>query len=32
MPAKEGAIRFYKRHGLVEEALFLERHFIGIPR
>lgn len=27
MPGNEGAIRFYKRHGLVEEALFLERHF-----
>lgn len=27
MPDNESAIRFYKRHGLVEEALFLERHF-----
>jgi ribosomal protein S18 acetylase RimI-like enzyme len=27
MPYNEAAIRFYKRHGLVEEALFLERHF-----
>jgi ribosomal protein S18 acetylase RimI-like enzyme len=27
MPDNEGAIRFYKRHGLTEEALFLERHF-----
>jgi ribosomal protein S18 acetylase RimI-like enzyme len=27
MPDNEPAIRFYKRHGLVEEALFLERHF-----
>lgn len=27
MPENEGAIRFYKRHGLTEEALFLERHF-----
>ena len=27
MPENEGAIHFYKRHGLVEEALFLERHF-----
>jgi ribosomal protein S18 acetylase RimI-like enzyme len=27
MPANEDAIRFYKRHGLMEEALFLERHF-----
>lgn len=27
MPDNEDAIRFYKRHGLVEEALFLERHF-----
>ncbi|HEX5807672.1 MAG TPA: GNAT family N-acetyltransferase [Anaerolineales bacterium] len=28
MPDNDEAIRFYKRHGLVEEALFLERHFI----
>jgi ribosomal protein S18 acetylase RimI-like enzyme len=28
MPDNEAAVRFYKRHGLVEEALFLERHFI----
>jgi ribosomal protein S18 acetylase RimI-like enzyme len=27
MPDNEAAIRFYKRHGLVEQALFLERHF-----
>jgi ribosomal protein S18 acetylase RimI-like enzyme len=27
MPANEAAIHFYKSHGLVEEALFLERHF-----
>jgi ribosomal protein S18 acetylase RimI-like enzyme len=27
MPGNEAAIRFYKRHGLGEEALFLERHF-----
>jgi ribosomal protein S18 acetylase RimI-like enzyme len=27
MPENEGAIRFYKRHGLLEEALFLERQF-----
>ena len=27
MPENEGAIRFYQRHGLVEEALFLEKHF-----
>ena len=27
MPDNEAAIRFYKRYGLVEEALFLERHF-----
>ncbi|MFT3894829.1 MAG: GNAT family N-acetyltransferase [Anaerolineales bacterium] len=27
MLENEGAIRFYKRHGLSEEALFLERHF-----
>jgi ribosomal protein S18 acetylase RimI-like enzyme len=23
----DGAIRFYKRHGLVDEAVFLEKHF-----
>jgi ribosomal-protein-alanine N-acetyltransferase len=27
MPDNEAAIRLYKSHGLVEEALFLERHF-----
>jgi ribosomal protein S18 acetylase RimI-like enzyme len=27
MPDNEAATRFYRRHGLVEEALFLERHF-----
>jgi ribosomal protein S18 acetylase RimI-like enzyme len=27
MPDNEAAIRLYKKHGLVEEALFLERHF-----
>jgi ribosomal protein S18 acetylase RimI-like enzyme len=27
MPDNESAIRFYHSHGLVEEALFLERHF-----
>lgn len=27
MPENEGAIRFYRSHGLGEEALFLERHF-----
>ena len=27
MPGNESAIRFYRRHGLTEEALFLERHF-----
>jgi hypothetical protein len=28
MPDTDEAIRFYKRQGLVEEALFLEMHFI----
>jgi glucosamine-phosphate N-acetyltransferase len=32
MPDNESAIRFYKRYGLVEEALFLERHFNLQPR
>ena len=27
MPDNEGAIRLYRRHGLVDEALLLERHF-----
>ena len=27
MPDNEAAIRLYKTHGLVEEALYLERHF-----
>ena len=27
MPDNKRAIRFYRFHGLVEEALFLERHF-----
>lgn len=27
MPDNQGAIRFYKQHGLVDEAVFLERHF-----
>jgi ribosomal protein S18 acetylase RimI-like enzyme len=27
MPGNAGAIRFYRRHGLTEEAVFLERHF-----
>jgi ribosomal protein S18 acetylase RimI-like enzyme len=27
MPGNAGAIRFYRRHGLTEEALFLEKHF-----
>lgn len=27
MPDNERAIRFYKHHGLKEEALFLEKHF-----
>jgi ribosomal protein S18 acetylase RimI-like enzyme len=27
MPDNEPAIRFYRSHGLIEEALFLEKHF-----
>jgi ribosomal protein S18 acetylase RimI-like enzyme len=26
MPNNQGAIRFYKKHGLVDEAVLLERH------
>jgi ribosomal protein S18 acetylase RimI-like enzyme len=29
MPDNEAAIRLYKQHGLVEEALYLERHFVN---
>ncbi|MBN1438983.1 MAG: GNAT family N-acetyltransferase [Anaerolineales bacterium] len=29
MPDNAGAIRFYRRHGLTEEAVFLEKHFPG---
>jgi ribosomal protein S18 acetylase RimI-like enzyme len=32
MTDNEGAIRFYKRHGLVDEAVFLEKHFARLPR
>ncbi len=32
MPDNQGAIRFYKRHGLVDEAVFLEKHFERLPR
>jgi ribosomal protein S18 acetylase RimI-like enzyme len=27
MPDNAGALRFYRRHGLTEEAVFLEKHF-----
>jgi ribosomal protein S18 acetylase RimI-like enzyme len=27
MPGNQGAQRFYRAHGLVDEALFLEKHF-----
>ena len=27
MPGNDGAQRFYRAHGLVDEALFLEKHF-----
>jgi ribosomal protein S18 acetylase RimI-like enzyme len=29
MPDNAGAIRFYRRHGLTEEAVFLEKHLTG---
>jgi ribosomal protein S18 acetylase RimI-like enzyme len=29
MPHNAGAIRFYRRHGLTEEAVFLETHLAG---
>ena len=32
MPANHGAIKFYRRHGLAEEALYLEKHFAGEGR
>ena len=28
MPDNAGAIRFYRRHGLTDEAVFLEKHFV----
>ena len=28
MPENEGAIRFYRAHGLVDEAIYLEKHFL----
>jgi ribosomal protein S18 acetylase RimI-like enzyme len=31
MPENEGAIRFYRAHGLVDEALYLEKHFLPKP-
>jgi ribosomal protein S18 acetylase RimI-like enzyme len=27
MPDNEGALRFYREHGLADEAVFLEKHF-----
>jgi ribosomal protein S18 acetylase RimI-like enzyme len=27
LPENSGAIRFYRRHGLTDEAVFLEKHF-----
>ncbi|MGE5580153.1 MAG: N-acetyltransferase family protein [Bacillota bacterium] len=27
MPDNEGALRFYRAHGLVDEAVYLEKHF-----
>ncbi len=27
MPGNEGAARFYRSHGLVDEAVYLEKHF-----
>ena len=32
MPDNDRAIRFYRKHGLVEEALFLERHYPELPK
>ncbi len=31
MPDNEGARRFYRSHGLVDEAVFLEKHFTRTP-
>ena len=28
LPDNEGAIRFYRAHGLVDEAVYLEKHFV----
>ena len=27
MPDNEGALRFYRSHGLTDEAVYLEKHF-----
>jgi ribosomal protein S18 acetylase RimI-like enzyme len=27
LPDNQGAIRFYRSHGLVDEAIHLEKHF-----
>lgn len=32
MPDNPRALQFYRRHGLVDEAVFLEKHFPGDPR
>jgi ribosomal protein S18 acetylase RimI-like enzyme len=32
MPDNEGAIKFYKRHGMVDEAVYLEKHFSYLPQ
>ena len=32
MPDNEGAIKFYKRHGMVDEAVYLEKHFSYLPK
>jgi len=32
MPDNAGAIKFYKRHGMVDEAVYLEKHFSYLPK
>jgi len=31
MPGNDGAVRFYRRHGLTEEVMSLEKHFKRTP-
>ena len=32
LPDNAGAIQFYRRHGITDEAVYLEKHFSYLPR